>query len=348
MADSSDPPGGDASLAGVRLSHPDKLLYSEPPLTKRELAEYYLAVAEQMLPHVAGRPLAIVRCPAGQGRSCFFQKHLGEGPPEQLGKVDVSTSGKPEYHLTIDDAAGLVALVQLGALEIHVWGARVDQLEKPDRLVFDLDPDPAVEWAEVVAAAKEIRTLLADFDLKSFVKTTGGKGLHLVVPIQPRADWDLAKAFCKAVADAAVRAAPERYVATMSKAARKGKIFIDYLRNARGATSVAPYSTRNRPARAGQHADSLGGADGPAAFGSLHGCQHSRSAGPAETRSLARARGHAASDHRGHAQPPEPSLKLSAGSLTEVADKVLPRGIDSVATGAGINPSPVRFLPGGA
>jgi bifunctional non-homologous end joining protein LigD len=161
--------------------------------------------------------------------------------------VNVSEDGAPDYNLAIDDLAGLISLVQMGVLEIHVWGSRARQLEKPDRLIFDLDPDPAVDWPEVVAAAREIRVLLEELGLTSFLKTTGGKGLHVVVPVLPRAEWGAAKPFCRAVADFMVRTAPDRFIATMSKAARKGKIFIDYLRNGRGSTAIAPYSTRAKP-----------------------------------------------------------------------------------------------------
>jgi bifunctional non-homologous end joining protein LigD len=143
--------------------------------------------------------------------------------------------------------AGLIELVQMGVLEIHIWGSAARNIERPNRLIFDLDPDPAVKWTEVIQAAREIRVVLEELGLTTFLKTTGGKGLHVVVPIQARTDWDDAKSFCKAVADLMVRVAPERYIATMSKAARKGKIFVDYLRNGRGATSIAPYSTRSRP-----------------------------------------------------------------------------------------------------
>jgi bifunctional non-homologous end joining protein LigD len=233
--------------AGVHLSHPEKVLYPDRGLTKRDLAEYYAKVAEWILPHVVDRPLAIVRCPAGRGKACFFQKHPGEGAPCHLRQVNISETGTPEFHLAIDDLAGLISLVQIGTLEIHVWGSRAGQLEKPDRLIFDLDPDPSVDWPQVVAAARELRGLLVELGLTSFLKTSGGKGLHIVVPVQPRARWDEAKAFCRAVADCMVRAAPDRFIATMSKAARKGKIFIDYLRNGRGATAVAPYSTRAKP-----------------------------------------------------------------------------------------------------
>lgn len=237
----------EAEVAGVRLSHPDKVLYSDQGITKRDLARYYERVADWILPHVVDRPLALVRCPGGRGKPCFFQKHPGEGAPAHLRQVNVSEIGAPEYNLAVKDLAGLIALVQMGVLEIHIWGSRMQHLEKPDRLVFDLDPDASVDWQDVIVAAREVRAVLKELGLDSFPKTTGGKGLHIVVPVRPRTEWAEAKAFCRAVADFMVRAAPDRYIATASKAARKGKIFIDYLRNARGSTAIAPYSTRSKP-----------------------------------------------------------------------------------------------------
>jgi bifunctional non-homologous end joining protein LigD len=234
-------------VAGVKLSHPEKVLYPEEGLTKRDLAEYYKEVAEWMLPWVKDRPLALVRCPAGHTKPCFFQKHPSEGGGAHLRPVNISETRTAEYNWSVRDRAGLVELAQMGVLEIHVWGSHARSIEKPDWLVFDLDPDEAVGWAEVVKAAREVRLLLEELGLVSFVKTTGGKGLHVVVPVQARTEWDRAKAFAKAVAELMVNVAPDRYVATMSKAARKGKIFIDYLRNGRGATAIAPYSTRARP-----------------------------------------------------------------------------------------------------
>jgi bifunctional non-homologous end joining protein LigD len=247
FAHAADSTAANDECAGVRLSHPDKVLYPGQGITKLDLANYYAQVSDWMLPHVIDRPLAIVRCPAGSGKACFFQKHPGDGAGDHLRQVNVAKEGAPEYNLAVGDVAGLISLVQRGVLEIHVWGSRAKQLEKPDRLIFDLDPDPSVDWPDVIAAARQIRLLLGELGLTTFLKTTGGKGLHLVVPVQPRAEWHDAKAFCRAVADFMVRLAPDRFTATMSKAARKGKIFIDYLRNARGATAVAPYSTRNRP-----------------------------------------------------------------------------------------------------
>jgi bifunctional non-homologous end joining protein LigD len=236
---------GPAVVEGVELSNPQKLLYPKDGITKLDLAHYYQQVAEWMLPYVKNRLLSLVRCPAGSGQACFFQKHPGASELEHLRYVDVD--GESEEYLTVDDLGGLISLVQLGVLEIHVWGSLADRYEKPDRLILDLDPDPAVEWAKVVSASRQVRLLLEELGLESFVKTTGGKGLHVVVPIQRRTSWDDAKAFCRAVADVMVAAAPSEYIAKMSKAARKGKIFIDYLRNDQGATAVAPYSTRNRP-----------------------------------------------------------------------------------------------------
>ncbi len=235
-----------AVVAGITVSHPDRVVYPDAGITKLDVAKYYEGVAPWMLPHVAHRVLALVRCPQGVAGQSFFQKHPGEGASKHWLQIDVAESGKPDYNVAVKDAAGLVALAQMGVLEIHIWGSLARKLGKPDRLIFDLDPDPAVQWSDVVKAAREVRLLLEELGLESFVKTTGGKGLHVVVPVEPRLEWDEAKAFSKAVADLMVRAAPNRYIATMSKAARKGKIFVDYLRNGRGATSIAPYSTRAR------------------------------------------------------------------------------------------------------
>jgi bifunctional non-homologous end joining protein LigD len=231
-------------VEGVQLSNPQKLLYPSDGISKLDLARYYQQVAEWMLPHVKNRLLSLVRCPAGSGKACFFQKHPGASELERLRYVDVD--GESEAYLAVNDLDGLISLVQLGVLEIHLWGSLADRYEKPDRLVIDLDPDPSVEWTDVVTSAKQIRLLLEELGLESFLKTTGGKGLHVVIPVQRRTSWDDAKAFCRAVADFLVAVEPSKYIAKMSKAARKGKIFVDYLRNDQGATSVAPYSTRNR------------------------------------------------------------------------------------------------------
>ncbi|HEX4129755.1 MAG TPA: DNA ligase D [Pirellulales bacterium] len=234
------------TVLGVTLSHPEKVLYPEQGITKVELAQYYKQVTEWMLPQVAGRPIVLVRCPEGRRKTCFYQKHPGVGTPKEFRQVSIREAEGPRPYLVIEEAADLVRLVQMGVLEIHIWGSRADDVERPDRLIFDLDPAPDVPWPRVTKAAGQVRDFLEELGLESFLKTTGGKGLHLVVPIQRRTDWDEAKAFCKRVAEAIVRADPDHFTSNMSKAARTGKIYIDYLRNGRGATAVAAYSSRAR------------------------------------------------------------------------------------------------------
>jgi bifunctional non-homologous end joining protein LigD len=243
------PQGYDArkkKFHGVRLTSPDKVLYPDQGLTKLDLAAYYRDIAEWILPHVAGRPVVLVRCPDGRHKECFYQKHPTVGVPKELRQIPVREKSATRKYVVVDDVPGLISLAQIGTLEIHVWGSRADAIERPDRLVFDLDPDPAVPWGRVVESARQVREFLAGLDLQSFVKTTGGKGLHVVAPITRRHEWDEAKEFCRRVAEAIVAADPARYTSNMSKAARRGKIFIDYLRNGRGATSVVAYSTRAR------------------------------------------------------------------------------------------------------
>jgi len=235
-----------SNKSGYVITHPDKVVYPELGITKQEVLDYYALVAERMLPHVANRPLTLVRCPNGYGKPCFFQKHPGEGTPPGLRSVSIrGKEGKAPYSV-IDDATGLFGLVQLGALEIHTWGSRADDFEHPDLLVFDLDPDPRLDYSAVISGARAIREIFEQAGLETFVKTTGGKGLHVCVPITPELDWNEIKAFTAQVAQALAQRAPELYVATQSKAQRTGKIFIDYLRNGRGATFIAPYSTRAR------------------------------------------------------------------------------------------------------
>ncbi|HVI04310.1 MAG TPA: DNA ligase D [Enhygromyxa sp.] len=232
----------------VRLTHPDKLLYPERKLSKRDVADYVMRVAEWMLPHLRDRALTLVRCPDGVGGACFFSKHALAGLPANVARVPVRESdGSEELYASVSDALGLVALVQMSTIEIHLWGSRLDHVDCPDRLVFDLDPDEGLDFARVVAAALEIRERLEQLGLRSFVKTTGGKGLHVVVPIEPELDFDRVKQFCRTFAQRMASDAPDRYTAVMSKAERRGKIFIDYLRNGRGATSIAPYSPRAKP-----------------------------------------------------------------------------------------------------
>ena len=198
-----------------------------------------------MVPHVADRPLSIVRCPEGERGACFYQKHAAPGVPKQVKRVRIrERGGGTASYLYVDDLPGVVALAQIGVLEIHPWGTRVERLERPDRLVLDLDPAPGLPWARVVEAAEEARALLKDLGLVSFVKTTGGKGLHVVVPLRPEAGWDALRSLGEGIGAEMTRRAPERYTINPLKAARRGRIFIDYLRNVRGATSVAAYSPR--------------------------------------------------------------------------------------------------------
>ena len=232
-------------VEGVRLSNPDKVLWAEQGITKSELADYYLAVADAMLPHVAMRPVTMVRCPTGAENKCFYQRHAASGVLPEL--KEIAVPGFDEPYLFIEDVAGLVAMVQMGTLEIHPWGVRIDKPDRPDRVIFDLDPDEGLGFSDVVAAAIEVRERLRALGLESFVKTTGGKGLHVVLPVEPVHDWPAAKGFAKAFADAMAADAPDRYLTRISKAERSGRLFIDYLRNDPTSTAVGPYSTRARP-----------------------------------------------------------------------------------------------------
>ena len=238
---------GDADVLGVRVSHPERILFEGQGITKIDLARYYAVVAERMLPFAADHPLSLVRCPQGGQRHCFYQKHATDGFPEAIREVPIEeSSGDTENYMYVHDAKGLVAAVQMGTLEFHIWGATIGRLEKPDRLVFDLDPDPSVDFATVKTAAARLRDELAGIGLKTVAMVTGGKGVHVIVPLRPHAGWDEAKGFAKRVAQSFAERDPEHFVATMSKAKRKGRIFIDWLRNDRGATAIAPYSTRAR------------------------------------------------------------------------------------------------------
>jgi bifunctional non-homologous end joining protein LigD len=235
----------ETTVAGVRLSHPSRVLFAGAGVTKHDLARYYEDIADWILPHLAQRPLTLVRCP--QGHHCFFQKHANDTTVEGVGRVEVPTGGTTATYMTAGSLPELVRLVQMGVLELHTWGARAGHLDRPDRVIFDLDPDTALEWKNVVEGALLVRSLLDDIGLASYVKTTGGKGLHVVVPIAPDRSWDEVKAFSKSVAQQLERVLPERFIANMSRAKRGGRIFVDYLRNASESTAVAAYSTRAKP-----------------------------------------------------------------------------------------------------
>ncbi len=231
--------------SSVKLSHPDRVLWPEAGVTKQGLADYYALAWPFMAPHVVSRPLAMLRCPAGIRQGCFFQKHQLEGADSHIVLRTDPHDGKSL--VGIEDFDGLIALVQASVLEIHPWEAKFDDLEAPDRLIFDLDPGEGIAWPDLVRAAREARARLDEDGLKSFVKTSGGKGLHVVAPIAPRSSWADAKAYCRDIAEALALAAPDRLTATVAKRERSGRIYVDYLRNARGATAVAAYSTRARP-----------------------------------------------------------------------------------------------------
>jgi bifunctional non-homologous end joining protein LigD len=213
-------------------------------MSKRELAEYYRDIAEHMLPSVERRPLTIVRCPRGQGGQCFFQKHFDDSALVGLEGVDVEESTGVGRYATPVGVAGLVQLVQLGALEIHAWLARADRLDCPDQMIIDLDPGTGVNWGRLRDAAREVRERLQRRELQSFVRTTGGKGLHVVVPLDAVHGWEEVRTFARSLADAMQADTPDEFIATADKHARAGKIYVDYLRNARGATAIANYSTR--------------------------------------------------------------------------------------------------------
>jgi bifunctional non-homologous end joining protein LigD len=234
--------------APVRLTHSSKILDEESQLTKQQLADYYWAVAPHMLPHIESRPLSLVRCPEGSGKPCFFQKHVNHMLPPGVGGVDIADKkGKVEPYITLSSAEALAGLAQMGVLEVHPWGSRNDDLEHPDRIIIDLDPDAAISWTRLAESAAEVRKQLKKLGLESFLKSTGGKGLHVVVPIVPEYDWVAIKQLAHAFVLQMEKAQPGLYLTKMSKAARKDRIFLDYLRNERGATAVAAFSPRARP-----------------------------------------------------------------------------------------------------
>jgi bifunctional non-homologous end joining protein LigD len=240
-------PADETVVAGVRISHADRVVYPDQGVTKGALARYYAAVADRILPELDERPAVFVRCPEGLEGECFYQKHAGPWAPPSLRRIRIREKTKTGAYLVVEDVAGLVGVVQMGALEIHTWNATAGRLETPDRLVFDLDPGPGVPWSAVVVAARLVRARLEDAGLRSFVKTTGGKGLHVVTPIRPDRGWGECLDFAHQLTEALVAETPAAFTATMAKIARRDKIFIDYFRNQRGATSVAAYSTRARP-----------------------------------------------------------------------------------------------------
>jgi len=246
--------GTRAEVAGISISHPDRVLFPAARTTKLGLARYYESIADWVLPHLVDRPLTLVRCPAGvpasgaaKGVDCIFMKHAKAWGPAPIRRERIREKTKTGEYLIVDTLPALVGLVQMDVLEVHTWNSRFARIEQPDRIVVDLDPGQRVRWPAVVAAARLVRQLLSALDLDAFVKTTGGRGLHLVVPIAPRAGWSECLAFARAFAQAVVRQRPEMFTERFAKVGREDKILVDYLRNNRTNTSIAAFSTRAKP-----------------------------------------------------------------------------------------------------
>ena len=234
-----------AAKAGVRLTNPTRPVLPDETVTKARIVAYYAAVAERMLPHIANRALSLVRVPHGQRP--FFQKHDSGGFPEVMKHVQIALKeSEKEDHFYVDDITGIIGGVQMSTLEYHIWGSRIDRLEQPDRIIFDIDPDEGLGFGHVRDAARFIRGTLQDWGLESFPMVTGGKGIHVIAPLTPRAEWPEVKAFCHYLADWLAETEPGRFTSNIRKATRKGRMFVDYLRNERGSTAIAPFSTRAR------------------------------------------------------------------------------------------------------
>lgn len=229
-------------IAGINISHPKKLLYADPTINKQQLIHYYAKIAKRILPFIVNRPLTLLRCPEGTQAKCFFQKHYDSTLPENIFSIKIKNEKEP--YLYIKDLAGLLTLIQLNVLEIHPWGSTIDDLDKPDQMIFDLDPSPEVTWHQIIECASSLRQYLQQQGLKTFLKTSGGKGLHIVTPLTPKANWQEVTEFARNIAENFASQNPQKYIATMSKSKRQHKIFIDYLRNMAGATAIAPYCIR--------------------------------------------------------------------------------------------------------
>jgi len=233
-------------VEGINITNPSKVLFEEPEITKEDVALYYSMVSQRMMPYVKGRVMSIVRCPKGISQSCFYRKHPSPGSKGIVTIPVTIGSGGTEEYFYIDDVSGLVSEAQMGTLEFHVWGSRVYDLEKPDMMVFDLDPDEGMDLNMVRQGAQDIRSILTELSLNSYLKTSGGKGYHVVVPLKPAVEWNIFYDFARRVAEVMEQKWPERYTSNVRKAKRTNKIFIDWIRNGRGATSIAPYSLRAR------------------------------------------------------------------------------------------------------
>lgn len=234
-------------VAGIGISHPERIIFPDTDITKFDLADYYHRVADRILPFLVNRPLSMLRCPEGIGEACFFQRHMATGPSEHIYDTGIPVRGRDDDYLMIKDEQGLISLIQWGVIELHPWGCLASHPDRPDRMIFDLDPDPEVAWDTLVNAAFEVRDRMSELGLHSFLKTTGGKGLHVCVPLDRDYSWATVKAFARATAQSMAHDAPETFIATMSKEKRKGLIFVDYLRNDHTATAVSAWSVRARP-----------------------------------------------------------------------------------------------------
>jgi bifunctional non-homologous end joining protein LigD len=237
---------GIEKIEGVAISHPDRVIFPDLGITKRQLVEYYAGIADWILPHIANRPLSLLRCPGGISGECFFQKHFATGM-KGIKRVTIKEKSKTSDYLVLRDKHDLVLLIQEGVVEIHPWGATADDPDAPDQFIFDFDPAPDLPFTAVVDAAKTMRDYLAAMKIESFCKTTGGKGLHVVAPLKRDVDWAELKAFSKKIASNFATAAPDRFTVNPLKRERSDRIFLDYLRNDRGSTAVAPYLVRARP-----------------------------------------------------------------------------------------------------
>jgi len=240
--------GSEVIVAGVRLTNPERVMFPEQGVTKLDLARYYEEVEDWILPHLANRPLSLLRCPSGRDQECFFQKHPGQTFAKNVRRIPIKEKkGGSSDFVYITSASEIIALVQFGVLEFHPWGSMISDVEAPDTLIFDLDPGPELSWRAIVHATTTLHERIQSLGLHGFLQATGGKGLHIVVPIKPTISWDQAKDFAHAVARAHAQDAPATLTINMAKNKREGKVFIDYLRNGRGSTSIARYSSRARP-----------------------------------------------------------------------------------------------------
>jgi bifunctional non-homologous end joining protein LigD len=237
----------DLSLHGVKITHPNRIVFQEGAITKGEVARYYAAVAPFLLREIKSRPISLLRCPSGIKADCFYQRNVGFGLGADVYPFPWKYKGRSYKYIYVKDEKGIMEMIQMGVIEIHPWGATIDTIHTPDRMIFDLDPDPSVPFTEVKKAALEIRKRLEAAGLVSFLKCTGGKGLHIVVPLAPDNSWDEVKGWASAFAHKLVEEAPDKYVATITKAKRAGKILIDFFRNDYTATGIASYSLRARP-----------------------------------------------------------------------------------------------------